>query len=389
MLRPVFDVFIEYRRAPIAISLDLKAMYYSLNYIDQSTIFQFLSQNPNEPKSPIMVYQFIVGVMGAKSTQFLALMCLEIIAQNIEKTKPKIAHIIRSGYSDNLFIFADDVENANILLHETISVLEKYSFHCHEIFSENKDALNGIPESKLSKRLHHSLFEEIILDDTSPIIKTPPSCLGMKLNIKDNKCFIDYTHWPRIIENRQSQIFSKRKVASLIASCFSVDNILAPITYYGKAALNLIWRIDRELQDYAKQLDPSLTKSQLKKHSISWDDDLHKVEFPTEELKTKFAEVQKLWEKFEIEIAKLKSFYIPRYIFEFHFNTSDIKETQLITMSDCGKLILAALAYLKIILANGNVLLGLVACKSRVRNELTIAKGELLALLDSTMLANK
>ena len=63
-------------RAPIAIALDLKAMYYSLQYIDQPTIFQLLSQNLNEQKSPIMVYQFIFGVMGAKSTQFLALRCL-------------------------------------------------------------------------------------------------------------------------------------------------------------------------------------------------------------------------------------------------------------------------------------------------------------------------
>ena len=50
---------------------------------------------------------------------------------------------------------------------------------------------------------------------------------------------------------------------------------------------------------------------------------------------------------------------------------------------------LAALAYLKIILKDGNVVLGLLACKSRVRNKLTIANGELLAFLDSIILANK
>ena len=70
----------------------------------------------------------------------------------------------------------------------------------------------------------------------------------MKLVVdeKSNECRIDYNHWVQIVEQRKTQTLSKRNVASTVAACFSVDNLLSPITYYGKAALNLNWQIDKD-----------------------------------------------------------------------------------------------------------------------------------------------
>ena len=68
--------------------------------------------------------------------------------------------------------------------------------------------------------------------------------------------------------------------------------MLSPITCYGKAALNLIWQIDNNLQEQIKQQNPTLSKSQIKKHSLGWGDDLRKVVFPTDELKKKFEGVK-------------------------------------------------------------------------------------------------
>ena len=90
LLRPIFDVFMEYRKAPFVASLDIKAMYYSIEYLESPTIFQFLYQDPTKEdnNNPIEVWMFLHGVMGAKSTQFLALMCLQKIADLTEPTNP-------------------------------------------------------------------------------------------------------------------------------------------------------------------------------------------------------------------------------------------------------------------------------------------------------------
>ena len=102
-----------------------------------------------------------------------------------------------------------------------------------------------------------------------------------------------------------------------------------------------------------------------------------------------FEEVKQLWNTFENEIVKLKQFQIPRYVIGSYNDQSQIVDRHIITMADCGKRMLGALAYLKVYFKSGNVSLGLLACKTRVRNTLTIAKGELLSLLDSVVLAHK
>ena len=87
LLRPVFDVYTEFRCAPVAISLDLKAMYYCIEYFKNVNIFQFLSQDPCNANSPIQNYSFIRSCMGDASTQFLALMFLNKIAEKSRRSK--------------------------------------------------------------------------------------------------------------------------------------------------------------------------------------------------------------------------------------------------------------------------------------------------------------
>ena len=160
------------------------------------------------------------------------------------------------------------------------------------------------------------MFDEIFVDDSQPITTVKSSCLGMQMSVdeKTNVSSIDFKHWVQQIEERKNQIFSKRNVASTVASCYSVDNLLAPITYYGKATLNLIWQIDKDLQTFIKEQQPQLTKSQIKKHSIGWDVNLDKVDLKTDEMKKKLHEAKLLWNTFEAEISKLKHFKVPRYI---------------------------------------------------------------------------
>ena len=137
--------------------------------------------------------------------------------------------------------------------------------------------------------------------------------MKISVNEETNESSIDYKHWAKLIEERKTQTFSKRNVASTVASCHSVDNLLGPITYYGKANLNLIWKIDRKLQTLIKEQQPQLTKSQIKKHSIGWDVNLDKVDLKTDEMKKKLHEAKLLWNTFEAEISKLKHFQVPRY----------------------------------------------------------------------------
>ena len=47
------------------------------------------------------------------------------------------------------------------------------------------------------------------------------------------------------------------------------------------------------------------------------------------------------------------------------------------------------MAYLKVLLEDGQLRLGLLNCKTRVWNDITIAQGELMSLLNSVALANK
>ena len=248
LLRPIFDVFMEYRTAPFVASLDIKAMYYSIEYLGSPTIFQFLSQDPMKPNNPIEVWMFIRGVMGAKSTQFLALMCLQKIANLTETINPLVAKMIRSGYSDNLFVTAGSAAECNRLLMETIATLEKYHFTCHDIFCETKSVLKNIPIEKISQKMDHSLFSELYVNETQEnnMVRGGTSCLGMKLCHSDSEeSFIVYDNWIKLVEEKKSRPLTKRRIASTIAGCFSIHNMLCPITYYGKAVLNITWQMEK------------------------------------------------------------------------------------------------------------------------------------------------
>ena len=68
-------------------------------------------------------------------------------------------------------------------------------------------------------------------------------------------------------------------------------NLLATILTYGKICLNLIWQLDRELQEHILTQNAKLTKSQAKKKSIGWDTDINLLSLPTSKLQNKFDDI--------------------------------------------------------------------------------------------------
>ena len=250
LLNPVFNVFLLYRLAPFSATLDIKQMYYSLSYAtDQAkNIFSFLSQDLAN-SSPIEVYRFEKGCMGARSTQFLAIQSMHKIANIAEKEgKPKVAQSIRNAYSDNINILADSPSECNVTLKDCITILEKYHFMCHEIFSDHKEILAGVPEEKVSAQTNRSLFSNSYIDENTkaPVI-IPSRCLGMNLLSEKGETVLIFSHWCDIIKRNAGKILTKRRMAATVASCFDVLQIISPITCFGKAALNLLWSLDRDI----------------------------------------------------------------------------------------------------------------------------------------------
>ena len=167
---------------------------------------------------------------------------------------------------------------------------------------------------------------------------------------------------------------------------YCVLQLLATILSFGKIVLNLVWQLDRDVQMLLLQKDEKLSKTKAKQLEVTWDTNLLTLHF--ENLNKKLQELLLLWERFVLEIQKLKSFKTLRYAFK-RFDGISIIKRQFFTLSDAGKYLVASMAYLKLLLPDGSVRTALLCCKSCVRNGLTIARVELVGVLDAVTLGNK
>ena len=392
MLNNVFNIFLKYRLSPYTATLDISQMFFCLKYATEAdkNLWYFLYKNINDDK-PISVLRFENPVMGSKSSQFLAINSLHKINER-HPEKPHLKDAIDHAYSDNLNVLADSPEECNKHLLDCINTLEKYNFKCHEIISDNATILRNVPRHKLSKDFKHTMFSETILeshDNKDDVQNTNSSCLGMKYYIDNEKqeTFLTYDHFANMVHTSPT-VLTKRTISSTLSSMYCVLQLVAPILSFGKIVLNLVWQLDREVQTSLLRKDETLSKTKAKKLGITWDTNLLTLQFDDDNINKKLQEILMLWERFILETQKLKGFTIPRYVFK-RFDGVPIAKKQLITLSDAGKYLIACMVYLRLLLKDGGIRTALLCCKSRVRNKLTIARAELVGVLDAVSLGNK
>ena len=131
-----------------------------------------------------------------------------------------------------------------------------------------------------------------------------------------------------------------------------VLQLLAPILAWGKIALNLVWQLDKDVQNMLLDKNKNLSKSKAKKLAITWDTNLLNFKIDDEKLNKTLQEILLIWHKFVEEVKTLHNFKVPRFAFQ-RFDGRSITKRQLITLSDAGKFLIACMAYLRLLLNDG------------------------------------
>jgi hypothetical protein len=129
----LFCILIRFRIHKIIITADIKKMYRQIQLHSDHRKYQQIFWR-NTPDEPVKTYQLHTVTYGFASSSFLAARCLQELASAEEKSHPKAAEVIlRDFYVDDLITGADTVDNANAILKEINTVLNKGGFELHKI----------------------------------------------------------------------------------------------------------------------------------------------------------------------------------------------------------------------------------------------------------------
>ena len=88
--------------------------------------------------------------------------------------------------------------------------------------------------------------DEVVDDDIKQL------GIKYKIDLKKNASFMTYSHW-RMGSLKDNHNWSKRKVAQMVATCWSPLNEVGPILTCGKLAISNLWKLQKFLADELKK----------------------------------------------------------------------------------------------------------------------------------------
>ncbi|KAJ8943345.1 hypothetical protein NQ318_000560 [Aromia moschata] len=172
-------------------------------------IFFFFS-----PETPIQDFRLKTVTYGVTSSPYLAIRCLLQLAEDEKCNLPIAARVLSEDpFVDDIVSGSSTLESACRLKQDLISLLSKGGFELRKWASNNPDLLTDLPISHLSND-PLSLDDECILKNIRFTLVTPI----------DRSC-------------------TKRHMLSELARIFDPLGFLAPITFFNKFIIQLLWTL--------------------------------------------------------------------------------------------------------------------------------------------------
>ncbi|XP_049286210.1 uncharacterized protein LOC125765292 [Anopheles funestus] len=330
---PLFDLILRFRVNSIALVADIEKIYLQVKVHQEHTPYQRILWRFSE-EEPIEVYELQRVTFGLGPSSFLATRVLQQLAEDEGELLPlgKRA-LLEDFYVDDFIGGANDEDQASLLVQELRLLLQKGGFVLKKWSSNRPRVLSA---------LHSS--EKAVLDSIDLGAENQFKALGVCWSPATDELSIAVKG---IVSS--NEMFTKRKIYSLIAQLFDPLGIIGPIIVWAKIRMQHLWIAKND-----------------------WDD-------PVTE------EVNRTWSQFREQLYLLTSIKVARHAF-----VDKGVLLQLHCFCDPSEAAYGACVYARSVDADGTVKVELLTSKSRPAplKRVSLARLELCAAVIGSRLCD-
>lgn len=329
----LYDILCRFRLPKYVLTADIRQMFRQIKTNPNQNVLQNILWR-NSPQEPLQCLELQTVSFGQTFAPFLACRVLKDIAErNTHLSLASIA-LLTQTYIDDVLSAAETLSDLETLFSQLNTALNNSGFKLHKWQSNSSEFLQKISHE-------NSTEKDLNLDESSCKI------LGLKWNPSLDEFRISV---PSVLD---LQPLTKRKILSVISSCFDPLGLVNPIIVAGKILMQNIW----------------ISK-------LDWDT---KIKDPI---------LLNFWQEFVQNLLQLKDLTIPRYL----FSSKEISRIDLHGFSDASTLAYGAVVYLRVQYSDNTFSCTLVTAKSRVaplKKVITVPRLELCAMLLLSNLVKK
>ncbi|XP_047986442.1 uncharacterized protein LOC125226503 [Leguminivora glycinivorella] len=304
-----------WRQYPVCLVADIVKMYRMVRVAEDDTDFQRIVWR-EDSENKIKDYKLLTVTFGTSSAPYLAVKALNQVACDHKDKYPMAApRVHKEFYMDNLMTGSETIEEGLQIYKEMKSLLNEGGFILQKWASNKQELLDQINKTE-NKQVANEGEKNSLELKTDNITKI----LGLTWN-RDEDVFQYSVNLPPL-----SPPATKRKIISDVSRLFDPLGWLAPCVIVAKIFIQRLWIA-----------------------GIGWDE-----EPPTDILKD--------WITYREQLTSLEDFRIPRW------NNMNVSDTlvELHGFSDAATAAYAAVVYLRVVKASGEIRVALVAAKTRV-----------------------
>ncbi|XP_076291065.1 uncharacterized protein LOC143214212 [Lasioglossum baleicum] len=318
-------IILRCRQYRYVLTSDITKMYRQILVDPQDVDYQRILWR-SSPSEPIGHYQLLTVTYGTAPAPFLALRVLQQLIEDEGSQFPLATRVLQHHlYVDDCVFGAFEDSTLIEARNQLIALLSKAHFRLHKWTSNASHLLADISPHD------HGIVQEKILqsDDTVKV-------LGVAWSPE-----VDAFRFKVTLPS--DAVCTKRAVLSNIARLFDPLGWVTPTTVYAKILMQQLWV-----------------------QKCSWDSPLPPV-------------LLERWERYRLELPVLNSLSISRWTHQ----DVNISSCQLHGFTDASTLAYAAAVYLRLVTSSGQIVISLLAAKSKVApvKPLTVPRLELSAAL--------
>ncbi|XP_052063923.1 uncharacterized protein LOC127703909 [Mytilus californianus] len=311
LVNSLLGVLLRFRKDKIAITADIRQMFYSFNVTPEHRDFlRFIWHEGNDMEKDLVDYRMAVHVFGNSPSPAVATFGLRKTAEMAESKygSDVVTYVNNNFYVDDALSSHSNSDKAVDLLKRTQSALQEFgNLRLHKISSNSNEVLAAFEKDDLSEDLKNLDFS----DDCLPVQRS----LGVSWNLQSDNFTFQVS-----LDNKP---FTRRGVLSVINGLYDPLGFAAPVTIAGKLILR-----------------------ETMKESTEWDEPLP-------------PQFQSKWQSWKDSLQLLQQVEIPR-----NYSSDWTLNKDLCIFSDSSEKAVAAVAYIRTTDKNGTTHLGFVLGKA-------------------------
>lgn len=304
----IVDILLRFRVYKYAFTTDVCKMYRQILVLPHFRKYQHILWRPS-PLDQLMEYELKTVTYGVNCAPFLALRVLQDIAEQECINLPGVRNALQhQTYVDDICCGADSVPELLKLQSDLKDVLDRAGFELKKWSSNSSEVL-------LAVKLEDRATNDVSFDDSEVGIV---EVLGLQWQSNQDIMFGFHVQ-------PSSKAVTKRSVLSTIAQIFDPLGFIAPVIFYAKHIMQLLWKAE-----------------------LAWDDPLP-------------VDLSDKWISFMDDLPALSSVLIPR-----HMSISDRAHIQLCGFCDASDKGYAAVVYLRVRSADDTISISLLGSKTKM-----------------------